>query len=140
MLIRLTGNKSPLIPRLEVSLFKVALRLLTNCFQFSLPKRTLKTGCKLGYLYCLCFCCFHEVGEGGRRSKGAFQVLVAQLLRYLASGEEEVGGCWGEVPLNAGCVVNGLAFEVPGTSPFHYIKEIPFVFSLTLSSALEPES
>lgn len=39
---------------------------------------------------------------------------------YLASGEKGVGVCvgGGEVPLNAGSVVTGQAFEVPGTSPF----------------------
>ena len=60
------------------------------------------------------------VKEGMNPSE-LFRFLVAQFGRYLASGEEEVWGwaCQGVMPLNAGCVVTGQAFEVPGTSPFH---------------------
>lgn len=61
--IKLKGPPIPLSPRLEVNDLKVALSSLPNCFQFLLPKSTLKTGCKLGYLHWFCFCCFHEVEE-----------------------------------------------------------------------------
>lgn len=55
-----------------------------------------------------------------KEGAGPRELFRFWLLRYLASGEEEEGwACWGEVPLNAGCVVTGQAFEVPGTSPFH---------------------
>jgi hypothetical protein len=38
VLIRLTGQQIPLSPQVGNKLLKVALRLLTNCFQFLLPK------------------------------------------------------------------------------------------------------
>lgn len=51
---------------------------------------------------------------------GASPRELFRFLWYLTSGEEEEGvGMWGEVPLNAGSVVTGQAFEVPGTSLFH---------------------
>lgn len=56
-----------------------------------------------------------------REGAGPRELFRFWLLRSLASGKEEEEGraCWGEVPLNAGCVVTGPAFEVPGTSLFH---------------------
>lgn len=82
------GQQIPLSPRLEVNLLKVALRLLTNCFQFLLPKRTLKQGVNwVIYTVSVFVASMKLVKEGA----GPRELFRFWLLRYLASGEEEEG-------------------------------------------------